>query len=113
MTESAWTELELTRALLLDADWMNQNRHGRESMSQALGRAALDASFEALRVPSARGPGGESGDLRRASRPAESGDCIRIAGLGFLTLQPLSLDHVGGRRHAPATVHEKIPEMIH
>ncbi len=44
----------------LMADWRADQRAGRESLTQALGREARDAGFEALLVPSARLAGGRN-----------------------------------------------------
>ena len=46
-------ELGLTRTKLLASGWADENATGRESLSQALGRAALASGYEALLVPSA------------------------------------------------------------
>jgi RES domain-containing protein len=45
--------LRLTRKELLSSDWEEENRAGKESLPQALGRAALALGCEALLVPSA------------------------------------------------------------
>ena len=43
---------------LMDADWRTDNNRGKESLSQALGRAAFAAGFDGLRVPSKPDPNG-------------------------------------------------------
>lgn len=45
--------LRASREQLLAVEWEDENHAGRESLSQALARAALDAGCEALLVPSA------------------------------------------------------------
>ena len=49
--------LGLSKPDLLDVDWEEDNRRNRESLPQALGRAALRCKYEALLVPSATGRG--------------------------------------------------------
>ena len=50
--------LPLDLASLMDVDWRADNANGRESLTQALGRAAFAAGFDALRVPSKPDPKG-------------------------------------------------------
>ena len=46
-------ELGLARTKLLATRWADENAAGREGLTQAVGRAALAAGYEALIVPSA------------------------------------------------------------
>lgn len=46
--------------LLVNADWRADNAHGKESLPQALGRAAFAAGFDGLRVPSKPDPNGRN-----------------------------------------------------
>jgi RES domain-containing protein len=46
-------QLEITRRALLEVEWTEENRRGREALPQALGRAALRCGYEGLLVPSA------------------------------------------------------------
>ena len=48
----------LARHRIVGDRWWLENQNGREAWTQALGRAAVHAGFEALRVPSAAHPGG-------------------------------------------------------
>ena len=48
----------LSAAELVDADWESDNAAGVEALTQALGRAAFQAGFQALLVPSAAAPDG-------------------------------------------------------
>lgn len=46
--------LGITRASLVGTDWeMSQNVHGREGLTQEVGRLVRNAGFEAIPVPSA------------------------------------------------------------
>lgn len=60
LTISDWTRKQPWLRLdeLLAEDWRKANETGRESQSQALGRAAHDLGAEAIIAPSARVPGG-------------------------------------------------------
>ena len=50
-------KLGLQTRALLGADWEGDNRDGRESLPQAVGRAAQSSACEALLVRSAAGEG--------------------------------------------------------
>lgn len=50
--------LGVGRGTLLDEDWRGANAGGTEAITQALGRLAWEAEWEALLVPSAAQPGG-------------------------------------------------------
>jgi RES domain-containing protein len=49
--------LRMSEDRLVGADWEAENRAGREAVTQAVGRAAAEAGFEGLVVPSAADPG--------------------------------------------------------
>lgn len=49
--------LRVSEDRLVGADWEAENRAGREAVTQAVGRAAAEAGFEGLVVPSAADPG--------------------------------------------------------
>lgn len=49
--------LRVSEDRLVGADWEAENRAGREAVTQAVGRAAAEAGFEGLIVPSAADPG--------------------------------------------------------
>jgi hypothetical protein len=51
-------KLGITKKLLIDTDWFHENFVlGNEAATQIVGRVARHFGFEALLVPSARGPG--------------------------------------------------------
>lgn len=52
------TALPFDLPSLMEADWRSDNRRGVESVTQALGRAAVAAGFDGLRVPSKPDPRG-------------------------------------------------------
>ena len=47
--------LQVSLDRIIREDWRKLNDQGRESLTQAIGRAAFEASFEGLLVPSAQG----------------------------------------------------------
>lgn len=49
--------LRVSEDRIVGADWEAENRAGREAVTQAVGRAAAEAGFEGLVVPSAADPG--------------------------------------------------------
>ena len=51
-------QLGLTLDALREEDWRKAQEHGRESLTQAIGRAVFSNNGEGLLVPSARGPQG-------------------------------------------------------
>ena len=54
------TALGTTRAELLEEDWFEIQRLGRESLTQTIGRLAFECGIEALIVPSARSARGKN-----------------------------------------------------
>jgi len=52
------TRIPFSLLTLMSDDWRAANSRGEESLTQALGRAALAAGFEGLRVPSKPDPNG-------------------------------------------------------
>lgn len=48
--------LGVTLTMMSGCDWRRENHHGRESLTQALGRAAFDRGLEAIIVPSVANP---------------------------------------------------------
>ncbi len=56
--ETIRRKLGITKKLLLETDWFHENFVlGNEAATQIVGRVAKHFGFEALLVPSARGPG--------------------------------------------------------
>jgi RES domain-containing protein len=52
--ESVLVELQLTRRQLTQCRWREALVHGREALTQAIGRTAFEAGIEGLLVPSAQ-----------------------------------------------------------
>ena len=69
---------------LLACDWRGDRAAGREALTQAVGRAAADAGFAALIVPSAA----EAGVVNLAVYPPAFGTRDRLAALAADKLRP-------------------------
>ena len=52
--------LQVSRERMVAEDWRRANEKGREALCQAIGRAAFDAGFEGILVPSAQDENGRN-----------------------------------------------------
>ena len=68
-------QLGLTLDALREEDWRKVQEHGRESLTQAIGRAVFSNSGEGLLVPSARVPEG----VNVVYLPENQGAASRVA----------------------------------
>lgn len=80
--------LGLSRAHLVNCDWERANEAGKEALTQALGRAAFEAGFKALIVPSAATPDGTNIVVFPAR--LEAGDRLAVLNAAKLPAQKRS-----------------------